>query len=88
MVWLGERWTPPSDIAQESPHGMSAKKSTIPDQSSPGSPRTAPAAVHQGRVVEKWITGVPKKIMHPDLSSVSPGMQVQQHCSEHSTGFQ
>ena len=61
MVWLGEGWAPPSDIAQESPHGMSAKKKTIPDQSSPGSPRTAPPAVHQGRVGEKWITGVPKK---------------------------
>ena len=63
MVWLGEGWAPPSDIAQESPHGMSAKKNTIPDQSSPGSPRTAPPAVHQGRVGEKWITGVPKKII-------------------------
>ena len=63
MVWLGEGWAPPSDIAQESPHGMSAKKNTIPDQSSPGSPRTAPLAVHQGRVGEKWITGVPKKII-------------------------
>ena len=61
MVWLGEGWAPPSDIAQESPHGMSAKKNTIPDQSSPGSPRTAPPAEHQGRVGEKWITGVPKK---------------------------
>ena len=26
--------------------------------------------------------------VQPDLSSVSPGIQVQQHCSEHSTGFQ
>ena len=26
--------------------------------------------------------------MQPDLSSVSPGMQVQQRCSEQSTGFQ
>ena len=63
VVWLGEGWAPPSDIAQKSPHGMSAKKNTIPDQSSPGSPRTAPPAVHQGRVGEKWITGVPKKII-------------------------
>ena len=61
MVWLREGWAPPSDIAQESPHGMSAKKNTIQDQSSPGSPRTAPPAVHQSRVGEKWITGVPKK---------------------------
>ena len=28
------------------------------------------------------------KIVQPNLSSVSPGMQVQQHCWEHSTGFQ
>ena len=28
------------------------------------------------------------KIMQPDLSSVSPGMQVHQDCWEHSTGFQ
>ena len=63
MVWLGEGWALPSNIAQESPHGMSAKKNTIPDQSSPGSPRTAPPAVHQGHVGEKWITGVPKKII-------------------------
>ena len=62
VVWFGEGWAPPNDIVQESPHGMSAKKNTIPDQSSPGSPRTAPPAVHQGRVGEKWITGVPKKI--------------------------
>ena len=27
------------------------------------------------------------KIMQPDLSSVSPGMQVHQDCSKHSTGF-
>ena len=58
MVWLGEGWAPPSNIAQESPHGMSAKKNTIPDQSSPGS-----LAAHQDRVGEKWITGVPKKII-------------------------
>ena len=58
-----EGWAPPSNIAQESPHGMSAKQNTIPDQSSPGPPRTAPPAVHQGRVGEKWITGVPKKII-------------------------
>ena len=38
-------------------------KNTIPDQSSPGSPKTAPPAIHQGRVDEKWITGVPKKII-------------------------
>ena len=63
MVWLGDGWAPPSDIAQESPHGMSAKKNIIPDQSLSGSPRTAPPAVHQGRVGEKWITGVPKKII-------------------------
>ena len=63
MVWLGEGRAPPSDIAQESPHGMSAKKNTIPDQSSPWSPRTVPPAVHQGRVGKKWITGVPKKII-------------------------
>ena len=63
MVWHGEGRAPPSDIAQESAHGMSAKKNTIPYQSSPGSPRTASPAVHQGRVGEKWITGVPKKII-------------------------
>ena len=42
---------------------MSAKENTIPNQSSPGSPRTAPPAVHQGRVGEKWITGVSRKII-------------------------
>ena len=63
MVWLGEGWAPPSGIAQVSPHGMSAKKNTIPDQSSPGSPRTATPAVHQGSVGEKWTTGVPVKII-------------------------
>ena len=76
MVWLGEGWAPPSDIAQESPHGMSAKKNTIPDQSSPRSPRTAPPAVHQGRVGEKWITGVPKRSSVPEATSpLAPGMQ-------------
>ena len=67
MVWLGEGWAPPSDIAQESPHGMSAKKNTVPDQSSPGSPRTAPPAVHQGRVGEKWITA--KRSSVPETTS-------------------
>ena len=73
MVWLGEGWAPPSDIAQESPHGMSAKKNTIPDLSSPGSPRTAPPAVHQGRVGENWITGVPKKIIRA-ISNITIGI--------------
>ena len=27
------------------------------------------------------------QIIQPDLSPVSPGMQVQQHCSKHSTGL-
>ena len=73
MVWLGEGWALPSDIAQESPHGMSAKKNTIPYQSSPGSPRTVPPAVHQGLVGIKWITGVPKKIIHA-RSNITSGV--------------
>ena len=36
----------------------------------------------------KWINFSAYKIMQPDLSSISPGMRVQHHCSEHYTGFQ
>ena len=36
----------------------------------------------------KWVSFHEYKIMQPDLPSVSPDMQVQQHRSEHSTGFQ
>ena len=35
-----------------------------------------------------WISFSTYKIMQPNFHSESPGMQVQQHCSEHSTGFQ
>ena len=39
-------------------------------------------------VLNAWLPWEFYKIMQPDLSSISRGMQVQHHCSEHSTGFQ
>ena len=37
---------------------------------------------------KNWIDFSAYRIMQPNLSSIGPGMQEQQHCLEHSTGFQ
>ena len=63
MVWHGEGWAPPCDIAQDSPHEMTTRKDNIPARSSPRLPRTAPSVTHQGRGV-KCTTGVPNKKIH------------------------
>ena len=60
MVWHGEGWAPPCDIAQDSPHEMTTRKDSIPARSSPGLPRIAPSVTHQGRGV-KFTAGVPNK---------------------------
>ena len=60
VVWHGEGWALPCDIAQDSPHEMTTRKDNIPARSSPGLPRTAPSVTHQGRGV-KCTTGVPNK---------------------------
>ena len=60
VVWHGEGWAPPCDIAQDSPHEMTAEKDNIPARSSPWLQRTAPSVAHQGRGV-KCTTGVPNK---------------------------
>ena len=41
-----------------------------------------------GIMKTNWINCKACKIMQSDLSSIHQGFQVQQHCSEHSTGFQ
>ena len=63
MVWHGEGWAPPCNIAQDSPHEMTTRKDNIPARSSPRLPRTAPTVTHQGRGV-KCTTGVPNKKIH------------------------
>ena len=40
------------------------------------------------RVITHRHTHTCNKIMQPDMPSINPGMQVQQHCSQHSSGFQ
>ena len=60
MVWHGEGWALPCDIAQDTPYEMTTRKDNIPARSSPGLPRTAPSVTHQGRGV-KCTTGVPNK---------------------------
>ena len=60
VVWHGEGWAPPCDIAQDSPHEMTTRKDNIPARSSPGLPRTPPSVTHRGRGV-KCTTGVPNK---------------------------
>ena len=60
VVWHGEGWAPPCDIARDSPHEIRTRKDNIPARSSPGLPRTVPSVTHQGRGV-KCTTGVPNK---------------------------
>ena len=60
VVWHGEGWAPPCDIAQDSPHEVTTRKDNIPARSSPGLLRTTPSVTHQSRGV-KVTNGVPKK---------------------------
>ena len=62
VVWHGEGWAPPCDVAQDSPHAMPTRKDNISARSSPGLPRTAPCVTHQDRGV-KGTTGVPNKMI-------------------------
>ena len=55
MVWHGEGWAPPCDVALVTPHDVKDKQDTIPARSSPGK-RTAPSAGNQGRG-DKYATG-------------------------------
>ena len=61
MVWHGEGWALPCDVAQDSPHEMTARKDNILARLLPGLPRTAPSVTHEGRGV-KCTTGVLNKI--------------------------
>ena len=70
VVWHGEGWAPPYDIAQDSPYEMTTRKGNIPARSSPGLPRTAPSVTHQDRGV-KCTTGVPNKKIRARSNTVT-----------------
>ena len=61
VVWHGEGWALPCNIAQGSSHEMTTRKDNIPAQSLPG--LHLRSVTHQGRGV-KCTTGVPNKKIH------------------------
>ncbi len=65
MVTPGEGWAPSGLTAQDTLHMTRIRSKTIPDRSSPGSSRTAPAVKYQGGG-EKYIIGTKDKINSRD----------------------
>ena len=61
----GEGWASPGCTLPKTHHAMTTHNHSIPDRSPPGSTRTAPSAVHQGRGV-KCATGTSSKIRGRD----------------------